>query len=120
MREASKYASAAVADPDIRPIYVQMAVDHNKNPKRPFDMAVSDYDHHGNDLLWKKHLGDQEKPKNWNMLHYSWYFTKPKRNAKRRTSAIKELLTFSYEQSCYFPLHYDARFARRANLYPQS
>ena len=79
MREASKYASAAVADLDIRPIYIQMAVDHNKNPGRPFDMAVSDYYHHGNDLLWKKHMGDQEKPKNWNMAFYAWYFTKPKR-----------------------------------------
>jgi len=79
MREASKYASAAVADLDIRPIYVQMAVDHNKNPGRPFDMAVSDYYHHSNDLLWKKHMGDQEKPKNWKMAFYAWYFTKPKR-----------------------------------------
>jgi len=88
MREASKYASAAVADPDIRPIYVQMAAAHNKNPKRPFDMAVSDYYHHGNDLLWKRHMGDQEKPKNWDMFYYAWYFTKPKRHGKRRRSAI--------------------------------
>jgi hypothetical protein len=58
MREAFKYASAAVTDTDIRPMYVQMALDHNKNPGRPFDMAVSDYYHHGNDLLWKKHMGD--------------------------------------------------------------
>lgn len=72
MREASKYASAAIADPEIRLIYVQMAVDQNKNPDRPFDMAVSDYYHHGNDLLWKKHMGDQEKPKNWNMRYYHW------------------------------------------------
>lgn len=79
MGEASKYASAAVADPDIRPIYVQMAVDHNKNPKRPFDMAVSDYYHHGNDLLWKKHMGDQEKPATWNMGFYPWYFHKQKK-----------------------------------------
>ncbi|HLO13597.1 MAG TPA: hypothetical protein VK206_02135 [Anaerolineales bacterium] len=80
MREASKYASAAVADPDIRPIYVQMAMDHNKNPGRPFDMAVSDYYHHGNDLLWKKHMGGQEKPKNWDMFHYAWYFKKQNRH----------------------------------------
>jgi hypothetical protein len=79
MGEASRYASAAVADPDIRPVYVQMAMDHNKNPKRPFDMAVSDYYHHGNDLLWKKHMGDQGKPKNWNMGFYPWYFHKQKR-----------------------------------------
>ena len=76
-----------------RPIYVQMAVDSNRNPRRPFDMAVSDYYHNGNDLLWKKHLGDQEKPKNWDMGYYAWYFTKPERQGKRRTSAIKGLLT---------------------------
>lgn len=79
MAEASKYASAAAADPDIRPIYVQMAVDNNKNPGRPFDMAVSDYYHTGNDLLWKKHMGDQEKPANWVMYRYPWYVRKPKR-----------------------------------------
>lgn len=63
MGEASRYASAAVADPELRPIYVQMAVDHDMNPGRPFDMAVKDYYHNGNDLLWKKHMGDQEKPR---------------------------------------------------------
>jgi hypothetical protein len=84
MAEAFKYASAAVADPEIRPIYVRMAMDQNKNPGRPFDMAVSDYYHHGNDLLWKKHMGDQEKPKDWNLYYYPWYFTKPTRQAKRR------------------------------------
>jgi hypothetical protein len=86
MREAFKYASAAIADPDIRPIYVQMAVDQNKNPERPFDTAVSDYYHHGNDLLWKKHRGDQEKPKNWKMAHYPWYFNKQNRPRKRITA----------------------------------
>jgi len=85
MREASKYASAAVADPDIRPIYVQMAVDHNRNPGRPFDMAVSDYYHHGKDLLWKKYRGDQEKPKNWKMGYYPWYFNKKNRPSNRIT-----------------------------------
>jgi hypothetical protein len=65
MEEASHYGSAAIADPDLRPIYVQMAVDNNKNPDRPFDMAVSDYYHHGTDLLWKKHMGDREKPATW-------------------------------------------------------
>jgi hypothetical protein len=87
MSEAFKYASAAVADPEIRPIYVQMAEANNMNKDRPFDMAVKDYYHTGNDLLWKKHMGDQEKPKNWNMLYYPWYFTKSKRQGKRRTSA---------------------------------
>jgi hypothetical protein len=78
--EAAKYASAADADPDIRPLYVQMALEQGRNPKRPFDTAVSDYFHHGNDLLWKKHMGNQEKPQNWNMYYYAWYFpTKAKR-----------------------------------------
>ncbi len=80
MGEASRYASAAVADPDLRTIYIQMALENGKNPKRPYDMAVSDYCNTGNDLLWKKHMGDQEKPKNWDMYDYLWYFnvTKPK------------------------------------------
>ena len=80
MREAFKYASAAIADPDIRAVYVQMAVEHNKNPTRPFDMAVSDYYHEGNDLLWKKHMGEQEKPANWKMERYSWYSSEKRLN----------------------------------------
>ncbi len=84
MREASKYASAAVADPDIRPIYVQMAEASNMNKQRPFDMAVSDYYHTGNDLRWKKHMGDQEKPKNWDMGFYAWYVHKQNRPRKRK------------------------------------
>lgn len=76
--EASKYASAAVADPDLCPIYVQMAIEQGRNPKRPYDMAVSDYCNNGNDLLWKKHMGDQEKPQNWEMRRYSWYRKKQK------------------------------------------
>ena len=67
MGEAFRYASAAVADPDIRPVYVQMALDRNENPKRPFDTAVSDYSQGGPDLLWRKYMGDQDKPKNWNI-----------------------------------------------------
>ena len=86
MKEAFKYASAAVADPDIRLIYVQMAVDQDKNPGRPFDTAVSDYYHHGNDLLWKKHMGDLEKPTNWRMGFYPWYFKKQNRPGKRSPS----------------------------------
>jgi len=82
MKEAFLYASAAVADPDLRPIYVQMAIENGWNPRRPFDMAVSDYCQTGNDLLWKKHMGDQEKPQNWNMYHYAWYF--PTRAKRRR------------------------------------
>jgi hypothetical protein len=76
MKEAWIYASAAVADPDLRPIYVQMAVENGKNPKRPFDMAVSDYCNTGNDLLWKKHMGDREKPRIWDIERYDWYLTK--------------------------------------------
>ena len=79
--EASHYASATVADPDLRPIYVQMAIERGMNPKRPFDTAVSDYYHTGNDLLWKKHMGDQAKPEHWDMQSYTWYLN-PKR--KRR------------------------------------
>jgi hypothetical protein len=86
MGEASKYASAAVADPDLRPIYVQMAEANHMNPDRPFDMAVKDYYHTGNDLLWKKHRGDQEKPKNWDMGFYPWYYVQHKRRRKRKTS----------------------------------
>ena len=88
MKEAFIYASAAVADPDLRPIYVQMAVDNGKNPKRPFDVAVSDYYDTGNDLLWKKHMGDRAKPENWDIERYYWYLTKRKpeylRKRKRR------------------------------------
>jgi hypothetical protein len=83
--EASYYASAAIADPDLRPIYVQMAIDNNGNPRRPFEMAFKDYKK-GNDLLWKKHMGDREKPANWQMERYGWYFTKrrPPSYKKRR------------------------------------
>jgi len=85
--EASKYASAAIKDPEIRAIYVQMAIEQNKDPRRPFDIAHPDYYYNDKDLLWKKHMGDQEKPKNWKMGHYSWYFVpnpKTKRKPKRR------------------------------------
>ena len=75
-REAALYASAAVADPDLRQIYVQMAIDNGKNPGRPFDMASSDYYHNGNDLLWKKHMGDREKPGNWEIDRYHFYLTR--------------------------------------------
>jgi len=82
MGEASKYASAAITDPEIRPIYVQMAEANNMNKDRPFDMAVKDYYHTGNDLLWKKHMDDQEKPENWDIERYSWYLTRRKRFRK--------------------------------------
>ena len=84
MGEASRYASAAVADPDLRPIYIQTAIANDMNPERPFDMAVKDYSHTGNDLLWKKHRGDQEKPKNWDMGFYPRYVKKQKRSRRRK------------------------------------
>ena len=87
MSEAFRYASAAAADPDLRPIYVQMAESNHMNKDRPFDMAVKDYYQTGNDRLWKKHMSDQEKPANWDMDFYPWYVTKRKRHGKRRTPA---------------------------------
>lgn len=42
MAEASAYAVAATADPQLRAHYVQMSIERNGN-KRPYDMAVSDY-----------------------------------------------------------------------------
>ena len=84
MAEASKYGSAAINDPELRPIYVQMALERGMNPTRPFDTAVSDYYHNGNDLLWKKHKGDQPKPGNWKMSHYPWYYVPEKRRTKKR------------------------------------
>jgi hypothetical protein len=53
-----------------------MAIENGKNPKRPFDMAVSDYCDTSDDLLWRKHVGDQEKPKNSDIEDYHWYLTK--------------------------------------------
>ena len=29
--------------------------------------------HNGDDLFWKKHMGDQEKPKNRDIGRYFWY-----------------------------------------------
>lgn len=68
-----------IDDPEIRPVYVQMAVENGMNPGRPFDMAVKDYYHTANDLLWKKHMGDRQKPKDWHMDFYSWYAQKRRR-----------------------------------------
>ena len=63
-RECVAYARLATRDADIRPFYVEMARKSKNSKGRPFDMAVSDY-HNGNDLLWKKLHGDQEKPEGW-------------------------------------------------------
>ena len=57
-KQAVVYARGAMADPEIRQIYENMAVQKKKN-KRPFDMAVSDY-FQGNDLLIQKSLGNRE------------------------------------------------------------
>ena len=62
--ECVAYARLAIRDPEIRRFYVEMAKKRKKNRRRPFDMALSDY-HNGNDLLWKKLMGDQEKPADW-------------------------------------------------------
>ena len=62
--KASAYAKLAIRDPEIRQYYVQLAKKKKKNKRRPGDMAVSDY-FQGNDLLWKKLYGDQEKPADW-------------------------------------------------------
>jgi hypothetical protein len=64
MARATAYAKLAIQDPEIRQFYVQMAKQRKKNTGRPFDMAVSDYCQ-GNDLLWQKLMGDQEKPADW-------------------------------------------------------
>jgi len=46
-KKAVAYAQAALADPDVREAYEELAA---KKRKRPFDLAVSDY-FQGNDLL---------------------------------------------------------------------
>ncbi len=51
MAEAFAYASQATQDPEIREVYVQMALKQKKNANRPYDMAVSDYYHTRNNLL---------------------------------------------------------------------
>ena len=58
MAEAFAYARAAIADPQIRPIYEEMSM-KIKNNKRPFDMAVMDYCD-GNNLLGDKFRWDVE------------------------------------------------------------
>jgi hypothetical protein len=65
MARATAYGKLAIKDPEIRQVYVEMAKQRKWDPRRPFDMAVSDY-HDGNDLLWQKFYGDREKPADWN------------------------------------------------------
>jgi hypothetical protein len=50
MKQATAYARAAMADPNVRAIYENMA---KKNKRQPFRIAVSDYCK-GKDLLAKK------------------------------------------------------------------
>jgi hypothetical protein len=59
LARATAYGKLAIRDPEIRQYYVEMSKQRNK--RRPGDMAFSDYCQ-GNDLLWKKFYGDQEKP----------------------------------------------------------
>jgi hypothetical protein len=54
-------AKTALVNPEIRSISEQMAVKMNK---RPFDIAISDY-FKGNDLVWKKRMGDRKKSDAW-------------------------------------------------------
>jgi hypothetical protein len=64
MARATAYGKLAIRDPELRQVYVEMAKQRKWDPRRPFDMAVSDY-HDGNDLLWQKFYGDREKPEDW-------------------------------------------------------
>lgn len=64
LARATAYAKRAIKYPDLRQFYVKMAKQRKKNERRPFDMAVFDYCQ-GNDLLWQKLYGSQEKPADW-------------------------------------------------------
>ena len=63
-RRAVAYAKLASRDPDLRPIYMDMAARSKRSKGRPYEMALSDY-FQGNDLLWQKFYGDREKPEDW-------------------------------------------------------
>jgi hypothetical protein len=58
MAEASAYAKAATADPQLRAYYVQVSMEKKGN-KRPYDMAVSDY-LNGINLLGNRFHWDRE------------------------------------------------------------
>lgn len=73
MAEAFAYARQAVADPQIREIYVNMALEKKQN-KRPYDMAVWDYYHNHNNLLGKRFV--------WNVDH--WRSLQKYRKRKKR------------------------------------
>ena len=70
--EASAYAKAAIADPQIRAIYVEISMQRKGN-KRPYDMALGDY-MNGNNLLGDKFKWDVE----W------WREMKQSRRRKKR------------------------------------
>lgn len=70
--EASAYARAAIADPQVRAVYERMSMEV-KNNKRPYDMALSDYCK-GNNLLGDRFRWDVE----W------WRSQKKFRRRKRR------------------------------------
>jgi hypothetical protein len=70
--EASAYAKAAIADPEVRAHYERMSMEV-KNNKRPYDMALSDYTK-GNNLL-----GDRFR---WNVER--WRAKQKLRPRKRR------------------------------------
>jgi hypothetical protein len=57
--EARAYASAAIADPEIRAIYSRISMEVNNN-NRPFDMALKDHYHNGTNLLGDKFQWDLE------------------------------------------------------------
>jgi len=63
-KRAAAYAKLASRDPDLRPIYMEMAQKSKRSKGRPYDMALSDY-FQGNDLLWQKYYCDREKPEDW-------------------------------------------------------
>jgi len=63
-KRAVAYAKLASRDPDLRPIYLDMAARSKRSKGRPYEMALSDY-FQGNDLLWQKPHDDQSKPDDW-------------------------------------------------------
>jgi hypothetical protein len=71
MAEASAYAVAATADPQLRAYYVEMSIERKGN-KRPYDWALSDY-YNGNNLLGDRFRWDRE----W------WEATRPLRKRKK-------------------------------------
>jgi hypothetical protein len=78
MAQAFAYGSQAIDDPEIREIYVQMALENKNNENRPRDMAVSDYYHNHTNLL-----GDKFQ---WDVTLYRWKVKnrKERRQKKRR------------------------------------